>query len=289
MEHTDRSDIVGRLQNNFALMQETLDEHIGKLRDINAEREQRNRELIMANERAAEAARQKEAFLQDMSHQIRTPLNIIVGFAQVLRDNYQMVSGEEAESITDTMQRSAISVNRMVNMLVAAAHVADGRVRTEFCDVVSPEQLASHVATIFNDCPPRNIPLTLDVKLPRGLTIRTNSDYLTKALNEVLYNAKKFTVRGTITLRLRAEGGVVRFIVEDTGPGIPEESRDRIFTHFHKIDDFGEGLGLGLSISRQFARMLGGDLYLDSSYTAGARFVLEVPAASSWHNNAITQ
>ena len=277
MEHSDRSDIVGRLQNNFALMQETLDEHIGKLRDINAESEQRNQELILANERAAEADRQKTSFLQDMSHQIRTPLNIIMGFAQVLRDGFSVIPSQEVETIAGTMQKSAVSVNRMVNMLVAAAAVADSHEKAERHDVVNLRQLAHDLATEFNNLPPRHIPLTLDVSVPEKLTILTNRDYLTKALDEVLYNARKFTVSGTITLRLRADDRAVSFIVEDTGPGIPTESRDRIFTRFHKLDDFGEGLGLGLSISRQFAQMLGGDLYLDPAYTGGSRFVLEVP------------
>ena len=71
---------------------------------------------------------------------------------------------------------------------------------------------------------------------------------------------------------------MVRFIVEDTGPGVAEEDRDRIFVRFQKLDDFGEGLGLGLSISLQFAQMLGGNLYLDKDYTGGSRFVLELPS-----------
>jgi len=247
------------------------------LRDINAESEQRNQELILANERAAEADRQKTSFLQDMSHQIRTPLNIIMGFAQVLRDGFSVIPSQEVETIAGTMQKSAVSVNRMVNMLVAAAAVADSHEKAERHDVVNLRQLAHDLATEFNNLPPRHIPLTLDVSVPEKLTILTNRDYLTKALDEVLYNARKFTVSGTITLRLRADDRAVSFIVEDTGPGIPTESRDRIFTRFHKLDDFGEGLGLGLSISRQFAQMLGGDLYLDPAYTGGSRFVLEVP------------
>ena len=285
MDYTERTDVVGRLQNNFAKMQETLDEHITKLRAVSAETEQRNRELALANSQEEEAGRQKTAFLQDMTHQIRTPLNIIMGFAQVLRDDFELIPGEEVENITDTMQKNAISVSRMINMLLAAAAVADNHEKAERHDTVYPNQLAQEAARIFNSRPPRYVPLTVDSQLSDGLSIVTNHDYLLKSLNEILYNAKKFmckqdsqmTVCGSIVLRLRSEQKVVRFIVEDNGPGIPEESRDSIFTSFHKLDDFGEGLGLGLSISRQFARMLGGDLYLDPSYTDGARFVLEVP------------
>ena len=69
----------------------------------------------------------------------------------------------------------------------------------------------------------------------------------------------------------------MRFIVEDTGPGIPKEAHDSLFKDFRKLNDFNEGLGLGLSISQKFARMIGGNVFLDTNYTAGARFVFEVP------------
>ena len=277
MTPTEQADVVGHLQNNFVAMQQTLDGHISQLQTINAESERRNRELAEADRLAAESGRQKVAFLQDMSHQIRTPLNIIMGFAQVLRDNFGAISGSEVENIANTMQQNAIAVNRMVNMLLAAAAVADNHEKVECRDVVNVLELARQLETVFNNRPPRRIPLTIDSQVPDGLTILTNRDYLTKTLNELLYNAKKFTTEGTITLRLRQDGNIVRFIVEDTGPGIAPEDHDRVFTRFQKLDDFGEGLGLGLSISLQFAQMLGGTLTLDKDYTGGSRFVLELP------------
>ena len=278
MLRTERGDVVGRLQNNFVAMQEALDDYVGKLQAVNAESERRNRELTEATRQADESMRQKTAFLQDMSHQIRTPLNIIMGFAQVLRDDFGSIPGGEVENITDTMQQNATSVNRMVNMLVAAAAVADNHEKAERNDVVNIRELVDNIASVFNNRPPRLIPLTIDSELPDDMTIRTHRDYLTKTLNELLYNAKKFTTEGSITLRLRLGARVVRFIVEDTGPGVAEEDRDRIFVRFQKLDDFGEGLGLGLSISLQFAQMLGGNLYLDKDYTGGSRFVLELPS-----------
>lgn len=274
---TERVDVVGRLQNNFVAMQKSLDEHVRQLQTVNSQSEQRNRELSEANRQAAESDRQKTFFLQDMSHQIRTPLNIIMGFSQVLCDNFGTIHGAEVDSIIDTMQQNATSVNRMVNMLVAAAAVANNHEKVERADEVNILELVNHIATIYNNRPPRHIPLTIDSQLPKGMTILTNLNYLTKTLNELLYNAKKFTTDGTVTLRLRLGARVVRFIVEDTGLGIAEEYRDSIFKRFLKLDDFSEGLGLGLNISLQFARMLGGDLYLDKGYTGGSRFVLELP------------
>lgn len=276
MPRTDRPDVVGHLQNNFATMQQSLDEHISYLRMVNVETEKRNQELQRAAELATEADRKKTAFLQDMSHQIRTPLNIILGFMQVLRDDYHQISKAESENITDTMLENATSVNRMVNMLIAASYVYRKK-KAECRDHVSCNELASAAALWFNQCPPRRVPLTVDSEVPDSMHILTNRNYLSKALSEVLYNAKKFTTEGCIVLRIRTGARVVRFIVEDTGPGIPLDARDHIFTQFTKLDDFGQGLGLGLSISRQFVRMMGGNITLDTSYVHGARFVIEVP------------
>lgn len=281
MDHTGRPDVVGRLQNNFATMQQTLNDHVGRLQAVNAENEQRNQELVLANQQAMEASRQKMAFLQDMSHQIRTPLNIIMGFAQVLRDDFGTISNEEVRSITGTMQKNAISINRMVNMLVAAAAVADRHDKAELHDIINVNGIVQDVVTFFRSNYSgifvKDYPLTIDSDVPVTLNIFTHRDFLTKILYELLYNAMRFTTQGSVTIRLRSDNQKVRFMVEDTGPGIPEESRDSIFRQFQKLDDFGEGLGLGLSISRQFAHMLGGDLVLDTSYSGGSRFVLEVP------------
>jgi len=281
MPSTERTDLIGRLQNNFATMQATLDDHVGRLQAVNAESEQRNQELSQASQNAIEALHQKSAFLQDMSHQIRTPLNIIMGFAQVLRDNFGHVPDNEIKDITDTMQKNAISVSHMVNKLMAAAAVVDKHEKVKRHDIINVNEFAQSVVDVF--CRnygvlfDKTFTLTIDSDLPATMNIFTNRDFLTKILAELLDNALKYTTEDTVTLRIREGARVVRFMVEDNGPGIPEESRDSVFKQFEKLDDFGEGLGLGLSISKQFAMMLGGDLYLDTTYTNGSRFVLEVP------------
>jgi signal transduction histidine kinase len=110
-----------------------------------------------------------------------------------------------------------------------------------------------------------------------SLTVLTHKDYLMKILNELLYNAKKFTTNGWVKLKVQDNGEAILFSVEDKGPGIAESYRQQIFTQFSKFNTFSEGLGLGLSISKQFAHLLGGDLWLDTEYKLGARFVLEIP------------
>ena len=113
--------------------------------------------------------------------------------------------------------------------------------------------------------------------MPDSLRIHTNKRYLTQTLNELLYNAKKFTTEGHVILRVQASADTVEFVVEDTGPGIAKSERSSIFTQFYKLDGFTEGLGLGLPICKQYACQLGGDLLIDDSYEHGSRFILQLP------------
>ena len=282
MPNSKRTDIIGRLQNNFVSMQNTINQHVSELRHVSEETVQRNEELANANVLAQESTNRKNIFLQDMSHQIRTPLNIIMGFIQVLRDGYQALPAAELEEISNTMQHNATSVVRMVNMLIAASALENGTT-VEKTDVANCSQMVQNAASIYNQRAPKTPDLITEINVPDTLRIHTNKDYLTKALHELLFNAKKFAAAQTgdqdarVVLRVECDDSLVWFAVEDNGPGIAEADRDRIFKTFTKLDDFSEGLGLGLSIARQFARLLDGDVFLDHTYTHGSRFILEVP------------
>lgn len=281
MPSSKRIDIIGRLQNNFVSMQNKIDKYLSDLRHVSEETVARNEELANANVLAQESTNRKNIFLQDMSHQVRTPLNIIMGFVQVLRDNYQALSPVEIENITSTMQQNATSVVRMVNMLIAASALENGTT-VEKNDEVNCSQMVQNAANIYNLRPPRTTDLIVEINVPDTLHIHTNKDYLTKALHELLFNAKKFAAtqgekEAKVVLKVQCDESLVWFTIEDNGPGISEADRDRIFKTFTKLDDFSEGLGLGLSIARQFARLLDGDVFLDHTYTHGSRFILEVP------------
>ena len=98
-----------------------------------------------------------------------------------------------------------------------------------------------------------------------------------KSINELLYNAKKYTTEGYVKLKVIVSEMKLAFIIEDTGPGISASDREKIFMNFSKLDTFAEGLGLGLPVCRQMVRMLGGDLKLDVDYTNGSRFFIVIP------------
>ena len=128
MPTSSRVDAIGRLQNNFAAMQQSLSKHISHLERVNEETEQRNAELAIANQQAEEAAQRQVVFLQNILHQIRTPLNIIMGFVQVLRDDYEAIPREEMTTITETMAHNATTITRMVHMLMAASALDVGKI-----------------------------------------------------------------------------------------------------------------------------------------------------------------
>ena len=111
----------------------------------------------------------------------------------------------------------------------------------------------------------------------KSMMILTNEDALVRALGAVLDNAGKFTTEGSVKLIVREEGSQIKFIIEDTGSGIPAEDAEKIFEPFTKLNSFFDGDGIGLTVARSIARRLNGDLTLDPEYTTGARFILSVP------------
>jgi signal transduction histidine kinase len=111
----------------------------------------------------------------------------------------------------------------------------------------------------------------------KSMMILTNEDALVRAIGAVLDNAGKFTTEGSVKLIVREEGSQIKFIVEDTGSGIPAEDAEKVFEPFTKLNSFFDGAGIGLAAARSIARRLNGDLTLDPEYTTGARFILSVP------------
>ena len=119
----------------------------------------------------------------------------------------------------------------------------------------------------------------MDTHVNDSLTVKTNSHHLLIVLTELLFNALHFTKEGSVTMRIDATGDNILFTIEDTGPGIPPDKADFVFEKFTKIDMFTEGLGLGLFLCQRVVQLMGGTLKLDSQYTDGSRFILELPRA----------
>ena len=270
-------DVVGRLQNSFASMQESLSRHVSDIQQMHAEMEQRNEELARTSEQAREADRQKSLFIQNVSHQIRTPLNIIMGFAQVLEESNGMLPEAETKSITDMMKHNAQMLDRMVLML------SDSSIRGSMQElyanrneVASCNEVASECIGYTNKMFPQ-LPVEFVTDVPDDFSITTSHLYLMRSIRELLYNAAKYSDGQNILIRVTEMGSNVRFVVQDTGPGIEEEMASRMFEMFTKVNDISEGLGLGLALARRHIRNLGGEMFLDLDYHDGCRFVIELP------------
>jgi signal transduction histidine kinase len=118
--------------------------------------------------------------------------------------------------------------------------------------------------------------VVFEVNQIQMIHLRTNKLYAVRALSQLLENAVKFTHEGSITLSMTHTDEKVRFTVEDTGIGIPADQTEHIFDEFFQLDPFAEGTGIGLTVARSIAQRMGGDLWLDTDYKEGSRFVLEL-------------
>ena len=233
------------------------------------------KQLRIIKEKAVEANRLKTVFIANISHEVRTPLNAIVGFSELLvNDSYPE---KEKIAFAATINHSSELLMNLINDVLDLSRLESGNYSFTIreWDAVA----LCHEAVI-----PYESKTTPGVKLTcspflESYKLNTDRYRIHQLLGHLLSNAIKFTQQGEVNLSFEADtaNNIVRFIVTDTGCGIPAEMHRKIFERFEKLDDFKQGTGLGLAICQIVAGQLGGSLYIDSSYTAGARFVFVHP------------
>ena len=277
MEKSDRIDAVGLLQNSFCSMQQFISGYIRDIRSVNAEIERRNNGLQQTSERVQLALEKKTAFMQDLTHQVRTPLNIIIGFAQVIRDGLKDVSPEELELILDAMQENAQNLLGIVDKLMAAS-ILEKENKVEINGSFACNAICREVLERVKLKCPETVKKEFITSLPDSLPIYTHTTAFPSMLKKILDNANQFTKQGSITLEVcQNSDKSLTFTITDTGIGIADEDVERIFIPFLKLDYFSEGLGIGLTLISRSAQLLGGTFTLDTTYKAGARFILTLP------------
>lgn len=277
LPQTNRADEIGQLQNTFAAMQQSISGYVSDLQQMKQQTEERNEELIVAKGKAEEADRRTTEFIQELTHQIRTPLNIISGFAQVLQTDSDNLEDADLDSISQGILQNSRNIETLIDNLQIVSALEDAT-SVELPDTVHANGVCRQLTKGFTLIHPDTVSLTMETLLPDNFLLRTHRAYLMKILSELLENANKFTKVGVISLRcLQRDPRYIEFTVSDTGQGIPPKDRERVFTLFTKLSAFSEGLGLGLYLARRLARLMGGDLYLDDTYIGGSRFVLQLP------------
>ena len=259
------------------------DGYICHISDV-TERETMVEALRIAKEEVEEDARLEDIFINNMNHEIRTPLNAIIGFNDVLNGvTGQHMDEEEKRRMKDHIHKNANRLITLINDILDFSKMEKGSMQPhktvcslmEVCcrarDAVKPE--VQKGVKLLHEYP---------VAL-QDTRVYTDARRLEQLLRNILHNACKHTAAGTITLKVKAFNDeldgqpMLQFRIDDTGVGIPHEHREGLFEPFRKVDQEAKGLGMGLAICKQIAKMLDGHIYLDHEYEGGSSFVFEMP------------
>lgn len=234
------------------------------------------KQLNKAYHKALESEKMKSAFIQNVSHEVRTPLNIISGFSQVIADPELTETVEERQHMAEMMQKSASQITNLIDEIIGLSLI-------ETTDKINKDdtiQVNSVLRAVINDYQGKvtnETEMKMDSQLHDEFTILTNKNMFARIISALVDNAVKYTADGLITLKASSDGKNLNISVEDTGVGVPIQEAENIFGRFVKLDSFKEGIGLGLPLSRKLAEQLGGTVALDTSYTNGARFIVTLP------------
>lgn len=227
-------------------------------------------------EKAVQAIQRKNMFLSNMSHEVRTPLNAIVGFSAVLTDEDELFDDESRREFSEIIKVNSFQLLKLINDILDFSDFENDNItfniRThdavKLCNEVVETVMASRKL---------EVEMRFDTDLS-VLMLDTDDARLRQVLINLLVNAAKFTEQGSIVLELKmADAGTALFSVTDTGCGIPPEKQHLIFERFEKLNDFVQGSGLGLSICQLIVKYMNGKLWVDSGYTRGARFCFTHP------------
>src|SRR5688572_8292095 len=230
-----------------------------------------------------QANRAKSVFLANMSHEIRTPMNAILGFSQLmLRD--QALTAKQNQYL-GTINRSGEHLLALINDILEMSKIEAGRTTLNLSTFDLPALLKDLEMMFRVRTNEKNLSFSVELFGDVPQYIVTDINKLRQVFINVLGNAVKFTERGGIRLRVRADregatGHVLRVEVEDTGPGISPDDQDKLFRHFEQTktgQQTGTGTGLGLAISREFVRLMGGDITVISQVGKGSMFILHLP------------
>lgn len=227
-------------------------------------------------EKAVQAIQRKNMSLSNMSHEVRTPLNAIVGFSAVLTDEDESFDDESRREFSEIIKVNSFQLLKLINDILDFSDFENDNItfniRThdavKLCNEVVETVMASRKL---------EVEMRFDTDLS-VLMLDTDDARLRQVLINLLVNATKFTEQGSIVLELKmVDAGTALFSVTDTGCGIPPEKQHLIFERFEKLNDFVQGSGLGLSICQLIVKYMNGKLWVDSGYTRGARFCFTHP------------
>jgi signal transduction histidine kinase len=244
---------------------------------MNRRLKRKNEELAIARDKAQESSRMKTEFIKNISHEIRTPLNILSGFSQVMAQPDVELPKEIRYEASEKIVENTNRITSLINKLLALSETSS-RNRIDRTDTVGINQLCHSAITMSRVGDNLFYHFNFTSDFNDDEQILTAESYAIQAISQLLDNAMKFTPEGgKIQMTCTKTDGLVMISVEDNGCGVPAEKAEDIFKEFVQLDEYQTGTGIGLTLSRNIARGLGGDLILDLSYSQGARFILTLP------------
>ncbi len=255
----------------FRALTEKIDELSGEIH---------RRRSVEAELREASAA--KDSFVASVSHELRTPLNAIIGYTELLERGIPQAIGEEALRQVVRIRLGARHLGELIEEVLSFSRSESGQARV-YPKEVRVAELAEEVGAIVEPlATSRGLRLVVSQPDPPPV-LETDPGKVRQILLNLLGNAVKFTEEGEVRLVIRKDGDGAVFEVSDTGTGIPAEERERVFEPFWRgyATEHTDGSGLGLSISRRHAELLGGELSVESEPGVGSTFRLRLPA---WRN-----
>ncbi|NTV16558.1 MAG: response regulator [Chlorobiaceae bacterium] len=236
--------------------------------------------LTAAKEHAEECGRLKTAFLANISHEIRTPMNGILGFSELLKDPY--LSGEEHAEYVDLIYQSGQRMQAIINDLIDITRIEAGEAKLQIAE--TPVNRLFHFLHGFfkPEIDKKGLYLNCTTALPdEDSILLTDGLKLNQILTNLIQNALKFTDKGGIDFGYTRKDGTLQFYVIDSGIGIPDNMKEKIFERFRRVDNplnrRHEGAGLGLHISRGYVEMLGGTIWVESIEGKGSKFFFTLP------------
>lgn len=238
---------------------------------------EKNDALEIATARAEESTRMKSAFIKQISHEIRTPLNIVSGFTQVLASADQDLSKDQKKDMSIQIMDNTDRITGLVNKMLELAEINSNAI-LERDDQTSAHIIADQAIKESEINKSESIKFELRMEDGADKLFYTHLRSAVNALLQLLDNAMKFTnLTDPIILTIGQHDDKVHFMVEDHGILIPPEEAEHIFDEFVQLDEYIDGIGIGLAVARSFTRRLGGDVVLDTTFTAGARFIMTLP------------